>query len=85
MEKDIDEVGKIARIAKSKIEELDKEVCHYVPFWMWKRKFMAVWSRKVFYCGILIVCIEWWPLYPSHVLIFQRSDKEGKKNTQRES
>lgn len=29
MEKDIDEVGKIARIAKSKIEELDKDVCYY--------------------------------------------------------
>lgn len=27
MEKDIDEVGKIARLAKSKLEELDKDVC----------------------------------------------------------
>lgn len=27
MEKDIDEVGKIAHLAKSKLEELDKDVC----------------------------------------------------------
>lgn len=30
MEKDVDEVGKIARSIKSKIEELDKEVKKYV-------------------------------------------------------
>ena len=27
MQKDIDEVGKIARLAKSKLEELDRDVC----------------------------------------------------------
>ena len=30
MEKDVDEVGKIARFIKSKIEELDKNVTAYV-------------------------------------------------------
>lgn len=28
MEKDIDEVGKIARLAKAKVEELDRDVCY---------------------------------------------------------
>jgi hypothetical protein len=28
MEKDIDEVGKIARMAKTKVDELEKDVCH---------------------------------------------------------
>jgi hypothetical protein len=27
MEKDIDEVGKIARMAKTKVDELEKDVC----------------------------------------------------------
>lgn len=29
MEKDVDEVGKVARFVKSKVEELDKEVSHF--------------------------------------------------------
>lgn len=33
MEKDVDEVGKIARSIKSKIEELDKEVMKMCCIW----------------------------------------------------
>lgn len=32
MEKDIDEVGKVSRYLKSKVEELDKEVRPFVAF-----------------------------------------------------
>jgi len=32
MEKDIDEVGKIARLAKAKVEELDRDVCCFLKF-----------------------------------------------------
>jgi hypothetical protein len=31
MEKDIDEVGKIARLAKAKFDELEKDVCFHLP------------------------------------------------------
>ena len=30
MEKDIDQVGKIARMAKTKVDELDKDVCFHL-------------------------------------------------------
>jgi hypothetical protein len=30
MEKDIDEVGKIARLAKAKFDELEKDVCFHL-------------------------------------------------------
>jgi hypothetical protein len=33
MEKDIDEVGKIARLAKAKFDELEKDVCFRAREW----------------------------------------------------
>ena len=53
MEKDIDEVGKVSRYIKSKIEGLDKEVTLFVAFIGFKCMGCScdVSSRLLFLCG----------------------------------
>jgi hypothetical protein len=53
MEKDIDEVGKIARLAKTKVDELEKDVCSCLTLILNNAQFCTIYKKTNWYVPMI--------------------------------